>query len=1309
MALTSPTKGMLEANDQLCDILGYDRGELLHMTWAELTYPEDLAADTRVFNQVMAGEIDGYSLDKRFIRKDGRIVDTTISVKCLRRPDGSVDYFVALVQDITNRKRNEARLQRRTAELHALQATLLDIAQSHALPELLNLIVERACNLMTATNGGLYLCDPKRQEVRCVVSYKTPHDYTGTVLKYGVGAAGVVAQTGQPLIINDYRTWASRADVYEADQPFVYVLSTPMKWHGQIIGVIHVVRDDELQPFTTDDLELLGLFANHAAVAAEYARTYTSLQQELVIRRQVEEELRESQSLYRSLVEVSPLSICRKDLAGRFTFANQRFLEESKITRAGLIGKTDFDLHPPNLAEKYRRDDQAVMDSRQVQELVEERALTGGESIIVQTIKTPIYDGAGNANGVQISFWDITARKHAEDALHESEVKFRAIIEQAAEGVVLVDERGSVIEWNRAQEEISGISRAEAIGQPAWSVQIRQVPLAHRAQVAAGTLKQTVLKMLETGQSPQFEKPVEIVLETLAGERKTILQTSFPIKTDRGYRLCSMVTDITTRKRMEDALVRRAQELIALHQTALQINTQSDLMTLLHTIVERQAELTDAQGSSVYLVEPNGQTVRKVVTLRAEGQIDVVLPLGEGIAGRVAQTGQPVMIADYSAWEERPAVYTNTTARRALGVPLRVGQRVIGALTVVDHRQTGPFTDETVQLVSLFADQAALAIENARLLEAEHTQRQLAEALRDSAAALNSTLTLNDVFDRILANVERIVPHEAAHIMLIEDEIGHIVRHRGFVEHGVEHLMATAYFRVEDVPNMRYMQTTGQPLAIPDVRSYPGWVNTPEVHWVRSHVAAPLRIKSQVVGFLNLDSSIPDFYTPLHAERLLAFADQAALAVENARLFEAARTRLHELDTVYTASRQLTQSLEVTAVLDAILSAVLQLTSAGNVQIFLYDGERLSFGSAMNEHGQTTAPFSEPRPQGLTYTVARSGETIFVADTLHHPRFNAGAAFDPPQLAIAAFALKFEATVVGVMNVTYGQLHVFAEAEQRVLNLLATQAATAIQNARLHRQVRDHAQHLEQRVAERTAELQTANVRLTELDHLKDEFLSRISHELRTPLSGILLALELLDTAKPEKRERYMQRVKQSAHRMRDMVEDVLMFSELYRYTQPDMLTPSNLNDVIEGRLTTWQKLSASPELQFKLDLTRDLPHVRTDSELIGQALHRLVINAINYTPAGSVIVSTALRAESDQSWITIRVQDTGPGITPDDLPHIFERFYRGRSAADYKTPGTGIGLSISREIAEKLGGRLTVETEVGVGSTFTLWLPMAG
>jgi PAS domain S-box-containing protein len=117
MAITSPTKGILEVNDEICKVLGYERDELLQKTWAELTHPDDLAADIANFNRVMLGEIDGYSIDKRWVRKDGPVIDATISVKALRRADGTVAYFVALLQDITDRKRAEEALRRAHEDL----------------------------------------------------------------------------------------------------------------------------------------------------------------------------------------------------------------------------------------------------------------------------------------------------------------------------------------------------------------------------------------------------------------------------------------------------------------------------------------------------------------------------------------------------------------------------------------------------------------------------------------------------------------------------------------------------------------------------------------------------------------------------------------------------------------------------------------------------------------------------------------------------------------------------------------------------------------------------------------------------------------------------------------------------------------------------------------------------------------------------------------------------------------------------------------------------------------------------------------
>jgi PAS domain S-box-containing protein len=125
MAITSPAKGCVEVNDELCRILGYSRSELLQKSWAEMTHPEDLAADVAQFERVLAGEIDDYSMDKRWIGKDGRVIDSVTAAKCMRRPDGSVDYFMGLVLDTTERKRAEQELRKAHAELAHMARVLM--------------------------------------------------------------------------------------------------------------------------------------------------------------------------------------------------------------------------------------------------------------------------------------------------------------------------------------------------------------------------------------------------------------------------------------------------------------------------------------------------------------------------------------------------------------------------------------------------------------------------------------------------------------------------------------------------------------------------------------------------------------------------------------------------------------------------------------------------------------------------------------------------------------------------------------------------------------------------------------------------------------------------------------------------------------------------------------------------------------------------------------------------------------------------------------------------------------------------------
>lgn len=180
------------------------------------------------------------------------------------------------------------------------------------------------------------------------------------------------------------------------------------------------------------------------------------------------------------------------------------------------------------------------------------------------------------------------------------------------------------------------------------------------------------------------------------------------------------------------------------------------------------------------------------------------------------------------------------------------------------------------------------ALDIRRLREAEQEQRALAELLRDTAAALNSTLELNEILKRILENVKRIIPHDAASIMLLEGMQARIVQMNGWTP-DEQAILSTVRLNIAEVDHLNLMYHTQKFCIIPDVDAVNSWVRFPGVRVPRSYLAAPLRIGECVIGFLHLDSMTPHFFTALHAERLSAFVNQAATALENAQLYQKAQ------------------------------------------------------------------------------------------------------------------------------------------------------------------------------------------------------------------------------------------------------------------------------------------------------------------------------------------------------------------------------------------------------------------------------------
>ncbi len=594
---------------------------------------------------------------------------------------------------------------------------------------------------------------------------------------------------------------------------------------------------------------------------------------------------------------------------------------------------------------------------------------------------------------------------------------------------------------------------------------------------------------------------------------------------------------------------RRADRLAVLAQISAAVNQPLELNAVVEAAVRELTRALHITQTGLALFDPSHQHLVIVADVQASGNSPVSgveIPVaGNASMQHILTSGMPLVIED-AQHDPRLASVRDLMQRRRvqsiLLVPLIVRGEVIGTVGCDAVDEPHHFAQEDIELTVTVANLIAVRIEQARLFEAERDQRRLAEALRDSAAVLNRTLHLDEVLDRVLDTVGRVVSHDIATIMLIDDRgMVHVARDRGCPGHGLTATTAAMQLKVIDVPALQFMFQTGQPVIISNLASDPRWPRVPAIAWAGSYAGAPIRVKSSVIGFLQVINTVPRTFTPLQAEQLQAFADQAAIAIENARLYD---------------------------------------------------------------------------------------------------------------------------------------------------------------------QVQRYADELEQRVAERTHELSAAYERLKALDQIKDQFVSRVSHELRTPIANIQLYLNLLDRGKPEKHADYVQTLRQEAMRLNRMIEDLLDISHLDMGKTEFRFVPTDINHLAATLILERKPEALERSLTLLQELQSDLPLVHADPALVRQALSNLLVNALNFTPAGGTVTCrTEMRNYADRDWVTITVKDTGSGIAADELPHLGERFYRGRAARNYRVPGTGLGLAIGKEIIDRHDGRLTIDGEVGQGASFTIWL----
>ncbi len=260
-------------------------------------------------------------------------------------------------------------------------------------------------------------------------------------------------------------------------------------------------------------------------------------------------------------------------------------------------------------------------------------------------------------------------------------------------------------------------------------------------------------------------------------------------------------------------------------------------------------------------------------------------------------------------------------------------------------------------------------------------------------------------------------------------------------------------------------------------------------------------------------------------------------------------------------------------------------------------------------------------------------------------------------------------------------------------------------------------QHLDELVGARTRELaeanaylESANERLTELDALKSKFVSDVSHELRTPISNISIYLEMLEQilseikSLPKRTRKFIKILRDETERLTKLITDVLNTSRLEQAIDSIEMRPINVCAIVADVVEANRLKAETKGITLSLSEPDSYPNLLADPDQLKQVFTNLVANAINYTPKGEVNISTQI---DEANQYIFRIQDTGMGISSSDTEHLFERFYRGQQASRSSIPGTGLGLAITKEIVEAHNGRIKVESEINVGTTFTVYFPI--
>jgi GAF domain-containing protein len=748
----------------------------------------------------------------------------------------------------------------------------------------------------------------------------------------------------------------------------------------------------------------------------------------------------------------------------------------------------------------------------------------------------------------------------------------------------------------------------------------------------------------------------------------------------------------------------------------LKVISQSafDPQPVFETIIKNAAQLCQSvlsaiyrsDGELVHLVAHDQFSPESVAAVRAAYPVPIT---SSNVIAVSIRERRVVHIADVLVSGGYTELQGASGYRAILVVPIMQGDVAIGAIAVM-QLEPRLFPETQVELLKTFASQAAIAIDNVRLFN------ELRESLQQQTATANalkvisrSSFDLQTVLHTLVESATRLC--EADYAWLFQ-RAGDVFRLTAIYGHAADvHGRLKEYFEGREVPADRGSITGRAALEatvvhVPDVLADPHytWSGAQEIGGYRAAVGAPLLHKGNVVGVIFVAKKVPQPFTAKQIELITTFADQALIAIENVRLFEEVQARtgelarsVEELRALGEVSRAVNSTLDLKTVLSTIVAKAVQLSSTDAGVIYVFDelGEKLEVRATYGLSDELVAAI-QGQPAAASHTLRRAihdRQPLEITDISDEP---------PDPVREIAMRAGFQARlvvplvgtdrVVGALVIRRKQPGRFPASTVELLQTFGAQSVLAIQNARLFSQVEEKSRQL------------------AEASQNKSQFLSSMSHELRTPLNAIIGLTEMMVTNAArfgtEKVLEPLRRVNAAGTHLLSLINEILDLSKIEAGKLELNFEPVNLLRLIDEVIGTTGQLAEKNKNRLIVEAQENVGSLTADPIRLKQILLNLLSNACKFTKEGEVALRVRKVADG-RDWVELAVADSGIGMTAEQQAKLFQDFTQADSLTARRYGGTGLGLAISRKLARMMDDDVTVTSEPGKGSVFTVRLPV--